>query len=202
MRTTRRYLVAEVHGDAQTSRVGRGCSRRATVGRTRPAIPKGPLVPERRSELEQEGLGGPQLRRLLFELLSAVEMAVVALGWAVDMVLRADQLIGSPVPVPAPVKASEPALQAKSPARPKPPALIRSPREFKPRGARLASAPRRAVRPPGLSTPRGSLRTSTLHSPTAPIRLGRLPPSTSKRQPTCWGSLPVPGPPSASSQFR
>jgi hypothetical protein len=68
------------------------------------------VMQDRRRLLDQEGLGGPQLRRHLFDLIGAVEMAVVALGRAVDMVRQAAASIGCTVPVPTQVTSSWPAL--------------------------------------------------------------------------------------------
>ena len=50
--------------------------------------------------LKQEGLAGPAIRQNLFELVGCVEQAVVSLGRAVDMVLKAEDQIGRDVPIP------------------------------------------------------------------------------------------------------
>lgn len=67
-------------------------------------------VQHRRHRLEQDGLAGPEIRRNWFELVGAVELAVVALGRAVDMVVRAAHLMACTVPVPAQVLTSHAAL--------------------------------------------------------------------------------------------
>lgn len=69
-------------------------------------------VNQQRQALDQAGLGGPQIRRHLFHLVGDVEMAVVALARAVDMVRQASKLIGCPVAVPAEVTSSWDALNA------------------------------------------------------------------------------------------
>ncbi|WP_344593464.1 hypothetical protein [Actinomadura vinacea] len=68
------------------------------------------VMEDRRNQLNQDELGGPQIRRCFFDLVGAVEMAVVALGRAVDMVRQAPDLVGCTVPVPAQVVSSWPAL--------------------------------------------------------------------------------------------
>lgn len=68
------------------------------------------VMEDRRGELKRDGLGGPEIRRQLFDLIGAVEMAVIALGRAVDMVRQAANSIGCSVPVPAQVTTSWPAL--------------------------------------------------------------------------------------------
>jgi hypothetical protein len=57
-------------------------------------------VQERTDRLNQDGLAGPATRRNLFELVGCVEQAVISLGRAVDMVLKARDQIGRDVPIP------------------------------------------------------------------------------------------------------
>jgi hypothetical protein len=63
-------------------------------------------VETRRAELNSDGLSGPIMRRAMFELIGAVEVAVVALGRTVDMVVQAKKLIDCPVEIPGPVRTS------------------------------------------------------------------------------------------------
>lgn len=67
-------------------------------------------VERRRRELAQEGLSGPIIRRGLFGLIAAVELAVVAVGRVCDMVYKAGEALGSTVPVPATVAAKREAV--------------------------------------------------------------------------------------------
>lgn len=57
-------------------------------------------VGRRTERLNQEGLAGPEIRRNLFELIGAVELAVIAVGRAVDMVMKTRTQIARNVPVP------------------------------------------------------------------------------------------------------
>jgi hypothetical protein len=57
-------------------------------------------VERRRGELDEEGLAGPSIRRSVFGLVGAVELAVVALGRVCDMIDKAQGLIQATVPVP------------------------------------------------------------------------------------------------------
>lgn len=67
-------------------------------------------VEQRRRDLNQEDLTGPIIRRRLFGLIAAVELAVVAVGRVCDMIDKAGTLIGSTVPVPATVVAKRAAM--------------------------------------------------------------------------------------------
>lgn len=69
-------------------------------------------VEQRRDDLEREELAGPALRRSSFELVGAVELAIVALGRALDMVVKAHVAIRSPVAVPEKVLSSLSAVTA------------------------------------------------------------------------------------------
>jgi len=57
-------------------------------------------VERRRAEAAQEGLAGPAKRRALFGLISATELAIVAVGRVCDMVVKARERIGTDVAVP------------------------------------------------------------------------------------------------------
>lgn len=65
-----------------------------------------------RTMLTREGIAGPEIRTNFFELLGAVESAIIALGRVVDMVTRANELIGCPVAVPDSIAAAAPAVTA------------------------------------------------------------------------------------------
>ncbi|GAY12706.1 hypothetical protein TOK_1255 [Pseudonocardia sp. N23] len=67
-------------------------------------------VEKRRQELAQEGLTGPVIRRGLFGLVAAVELAVVAVGRVCDMIDKAGTLLGSVVSVPPTVAAKRAAV--------------------------------------------------------------------------------------------
>lgn len=67
-------------------------------------------VQQRRHDLNQEDLTGPVIRRRLFGLIAAVELAVVAVGRVCDMIDKAGTLIGSTVPVPPTVAAKRAAM--------------------------------------------------------------------------------------------
>lgn len=69
-------------------------------------------VEDRRGDLSQEQLGAPATRRALFELVGAVELAVVALSRAIDMVTGAASAIGSVAAVPDAITNTEPAVTA------------------------------------------------------------------------------------------
>lgn len=69
-------------------------------------------VERRRQELMREDLAGPVIRRELFGLIAAVELAVVALGRVCDMIYRAGPLLGSTVRVPPNVAAKRAAVNA------------------------------------------------------------------------------------------
>ncbi len=60
--------------------------------------------------LDDEKLAGPAIRRTVFTLVSTVELAVVALGRVLDMVMQASALLGVVVEVPATVHAKRPAV--------------------------------------------------------------------------------------------
>ncbi|WP_345384856.1 hypothetical protein [Pseudonocardia yuanmonensis] len=67
-------------------------------------------VEKRRQELAREDLTGPVIRRGLFGLIAAVELAVVAVGRVCDMIDKAGSLLGSMVPVPQTVAAKRAAV--------------------------------------------------------------------------------------------
>lgn len=57
-------------------------------------------IGRRMDQLNEEGLAGPAVRRNLFELVGSVELAVISLGRAVDMVIKAKEQIDRDVPIP------------------------------------------------------------------------------------------------------
>lgn len=57
-------------------------------------------IEDRRAELAGDPRFGPAIRRALFDLIAHVEMAVVALGRVVDMIMAAQERIGIASPVP------------------------------------------------------------------------------------------------------
>jgi hypothetical protein len=57
-------------------------------------------VQTRIDALNQAGIAGPAIRLNLFEMVGTVEQAVIALGRALDMVMKTNQVIGRRVPVP------------------------------------------------------------------------------------------------------
>lgn len=69
-------------------------------------------VEEHRRDLTQNDLAAPAARRMLFELIGAVELVVVALGRALDMVRGAVQAIDAPAAVPEAIAESETAITA------------------------------------------------------------------------------------------
>lgn len=69
-------------------------------------------IERRRQALLDEEAQGPELRRNSFLLIGEVELAIVGLGRAVDMVKEAAANLGCQVPVPPQVAASQPAVHA------------------------------------------------------------------------------------------
>jgi len=69
-------------------------------------------IEECRSVLAEPGLPAPKLREVAFQLIGAVESAVIALGRAVDMVEKANRLIGTSQPVPADISRLLPSITA------------------------------------------------------------------------------------------
>lgn len=69
-------------------------------------------VERRRKILAQDGLTGPRIRRELFGLISAVELAVVAVGRVCDMIEKASTLLNSTIPLPPTVAAKREAINA------------------------------------------------------------------------------------------
>lgn len=67
-------------------------------------------VERRRQALAQDGLAGPTIRRGLFGLISAVELAIVALGRVCDMIDKASTSIFSTAPVPLTIAAKRSAV--------------------------------------------------------------------------------------------
>jgi len=57
-------------------------------------------IGRRMDQLNEDGLAGPAIRRNLFELVGLVELAVISLGRAVDMVIKAKEQIDRDVPIP------------------------------------------------------------------------------------------------------
>jgi hypothetical protein len=68
-------------------------------------------IGRRTERLNQEGLAGPEIRRNLFELVGAVELTVIAVGRAVDMVMKARTQIVRDVPVPDAVANAQEAVK-------------------------------------------------------------------------------------------
>ncbi|WP_300010992.1 hypothetical protein [Pseudonocardia sp.] len=69
-------------------------------------------VERRRQVLAGDGLAGPAIRRELFGLISAVELAVVALGRVCDMIEKASSMLHSTVSVPPTVIAKQAAVNS------------------------------------------------------------------------------------------
>jgi hypothetical protein len=65
---------------------------------------------ELRAQMVDPDIGGPAIRRALFELIGAVEVSVVAIGRVVDMASRAADLIGVSVPMPTLVASKQTAV--------------------------------------------------------------------------------------------
>jgi hypothetical protein len=65
-----------------------------------------------RTRLEDDEISAIDFRKDTIRMIGAVEVAIIALGRATDMVTRARALIGSTVPVPSRVSASSAALTA------------------------------------------------------------------------------------------
>jgi hypothetical protein len=57
-------------------------------------------IQERTDRLNEEGLAGPEIRRNLFELVGLVELMVISLSRAVEMVGKTEDQIGRAVPIP------------------------------------------------------------------------------------------------------
>lgn len=70
------------------------------------------LIEERRAELAGEPTFGPTIRRALFDLIGQVEIAVVALGRVVDMILGASDRIGTTTAVPNAIADAAAAVKA------------------------------------------------------------------------------------------
>jgi|GEM_PF-2522888 len=68
-------------------------------------------VQRRREELANPDIAGPMIRRSSYELIGAVEMAIIALARSVDMVVNANTLIGCQIPVPTIIEDSREALR-------------------------------------------------------------------------------------------
>ncbi|MBX3444884.1 MAG: hypothetical protein KF774_20960 [Planctomyces sp.] len=69
-------------------------------------------IEQHREDLKQNALTSPALRRAMFELIGAVELAVVALARALTMVRGAAEAIGASTPVPQMIVESAPAIRA------------------------------------------------------------------------------------------
>lgn len=69
-------------------------------------------VEKRRTELSREDIAGPAIRRAAYELIGAVEMAIVALGRVADMALKARDSIDCRIQVPEIIITSSIALMA------------------------------------------------------------------------------------------
>ncbi len=63
-----------------------------------------------RTRLNEQDLPGPALRQAVFRLVGAVELAVVALGRVIDMIIRARKLLGTAVPAPPTIAAKSSAI--------------------------------------------------------------------------------------------